>query len=401
MMAGAQEDGRVRRVLHIMRLPMGGLFRHVRDLVMGQQAAGIAAGVVCAEPVNDGISARQLSELEHYCGLGLHVIPISRLPGIGDVANIREVGGLVRKLKPCVLHGHGAKGGLLARLVPAQRETVRVYTPHGGSLHYSTASPEGFVYHGVERLLRARTDGLIFESAFSRDTYFSKIGRPSGEAAVIHNGISEAEFEPVHPYATAADFLFIGELRMLKGVSTLIDAASRMARPVHIRIVGAGPDRSHFEELSRQAGAKVHIEFLGAMPTRDAFRLACVVVMPSWAESFPYVVLEAAAAGLPLIATRVGGIPEIFGQAASRLVPPADADALANALTAALAEPDAMAADAARLRLHVREHFSVTKMVSRIDEFYAHLTGRARNPAATAATTHAHQGKAGFTGAGR
>ena len=399
MMAGAQEDDRVGRVLHIMRLPMGGLFRHVRDLVMGQQAAGIAAGVVCAEPVNDGISARQLSDLEHYCGLGLHVLPISRLPGIGDVANIREVGGLVRKLKPCVLHGHGAKGGLLARLVPAQRRTLRVYTPHGGSLHYKAASLEGFVYHGVERLLRARTDGLVFESAFSRDAYISKIGSPSGEATVIHNGISEAEFEPVSPDPTAADFLFIGELRRLKGVSTLIEAASLMAQPVHIRIVGAGPDRSHFEEMSRQAGESVRIEFLGAMPARDAFRLARVVVMPSWAESFPYVVLEAAAAGLPLIATRVGGIPEIFGPAASRLVPPGDAVALAAAMTSSLAEPDAMAVEAASLRLHVGEHFSVTQMVSRIDEFYAHLAARPHSSADAAAESRLAQGKAGLTGA--
>ena len=161
-----------------------------------------------------------------------------------------------------------------------------------------------------------------------------------------------------------------------------------MAQPVHIRIVGAGPDRSHFEEMSRQAGESVRIEFLGAMPARDAFRLARVVVMPSWAESFPYVVLEAAAAGLPLIATRVGGIPEIFGPAASRLV-----------MTSSLAEPDAMAVEAASLRLHVGEHFSVTQMVSRIDEFYAHLAARPRSSADAAAESRLAQGKAGLTGA--
>ncbi len=109
MAAAQQGDGEVRRVLHIMRLPMGGLFRHVRDLVTGQQEAGIAAGVVCAEPPDDGISAKRLVEMERYCGLGLHVLPMSRLPGFGDIANAYELAALVRHLKPGILHGHGAK----------------------------------------------------------------------------------------------------------------------------------------------------------------------------------------------------------------------------------------------------------------------------------------------------
>lgn len=401
MAAPLHEVGDVRRVLHIMRLPMGGLFRHVRDLVMGQQEAGIAAGIVCAEPPDDGISAKRLADIERFCGLGLHVLPMSRLPGLGDIANIREVGALARRLKPSILHGHGAKGGLLARLVPAPQDTIRVYTPHGGSLHYDGASLEGFIYLGAERLMRSRTDGLIFESAFSRDAYLAKVGQPKGESAVIHNGVSEPEFDPVQPYPIAADFLFIGELRMLKGVSTLIEAASAMTRPVHIRIAGAGPDRAHFEELARNAGAHVRVEFLGAMPAREAFRLARTVVMPSWNESFPYVVLEAAAAGMPLIATRVGGIPEIFGPDADRLLPPADATALAAAMTSALSDPNAMAADAARLRIRIRKHFTAAQMVERIDEFYSRLAGRGRMGAEIKRIAGVGSSKPELTGAGR
>ncbi len=401
MTAMRNGDGEVRRVLHVMRLPMGGLFRHVRDLVMGQQEAGIAAGVICADQPDDGISAKRLADLEHYCGLGLHVMPMSRLPGPGDLANIREVSGLVRRLKPGVLHGHGAKGGLIARLASAPPETVRIYTPHGGSLHYETASLEGLVYHGAERLMRARTHGLIFESAFSRDAYAAKIGKPKGEFAVIHNGVAEPEFEPAQAYPAAADFLFIGELRMLKGVSTLIEAASQMMQPVHIRIAGAGPDRAHFETLARQAGSHVRIEFLGAMPARDAFRLARAVVMPSWNESLPYVVLEAAAAGKPIIATRVGGIPEIFGPDAGRLVSPADAAALAAAMARAISNPDGMTADAAKLRERIRQHFTVTEMVQRIDEFYARLAASRLQLADTARTSNVSGSKPELTGVGR
>lgn len=371
MAASGSSEG-VRKVVHVMRLPMGGLFRHVRDLVAGQQEAGIAVGIICAEAPDDRAAAA-LAKLRSQCGLGLHVVPMSRLPGIGDVANIREVSRLLRWLKPDIVHGHGAKGGMLARLAGGAPDAIRVYTPHGGSLHYGAASLEGIVYLGAERLMRQRTDGLIFESEFSRNAYRAKVGKPAAPTVVIHNGLSEAEFEQVPLAEDAADFLFIGELRMLKGVSTLIEAASLASAPVHIRIVGAGPDRAAFEGMAAAAGAHVRIEFMGAMPAREAFPLARTVVMPSWNESLPYVALEAAAAGKPLIATKVGGVPEIFGSLSARLVPPGDAPALTAAMTRALAAHSDVAADAAALRTRVREFFSVSRMVESVGGFYAHL----------------------------
>lgn len=362
----------MRKVVHVMRLPMGGLFRHVRDLVAGQQEAGIAVGVVCAEP-QDEQAAAALAKLGAQCGLGLHVIPMSRLPGFGDIANIREVTQLLRWLKPDIVHGHGAKGGMLARLSGGAPDAIRVYTPHGGSLHYGLWSLEGMVYLGAERLMRQRTGGLIFESGFSRNAYRAKVGKPAAPTTVIHNGLSEAEFELIVPAEDAADFLFIGELRMLKGVSTLIEAASRLERPVRIRIVGAGPDRAQFERMVEEAKGLAHFEFLGAMPAREAFALGRVVVMPSWNESLPYVALEAAAAGLPLIATKVGGVPEIFGPLAARLVPPGDAPALLAAMTRALSDPAGISADAEKLHGRIREFFSATRMVDAVDGFYTRL----------------------------
>lgn len=361
------------RVLHVMRLPTGGLFRHVRDLVAGQQDAGIAAGVVCAVPPDDGVSGARLAALEAKCGLGLHVVPMRRLPGFGDLSNMREVGALIARLHPDVVHGHGAKGGMLARLAPASRDTIRIYTPHGGTLHYSGMTPHGFAFLAAERLMRGRTDGFIFESEFSRTEFIAKVGKPGGAAAVIHNGLANTEFMPVGHADAAADFLFIGELRMLKGVSTLIEAMRLLGRPARLKIVGEGPDRAHFEELARTLPPGVRVEFLGAMPARAAFRLARIVVMPSWNESLPYVALEAAAAGIPLIASRVGGMPEIFGGEAHRLVAPGDAAALSRALANALSEPGDIVGSAMRLKVRVERLFSATEMVAAVNGFYARI----------------------------
>ena len=361
------------RVLHVMRSPVGGLFRHVQDLVAGQQAEGIAAGVVCGEAPDNGASAARLAALAARCGLGLHVVPMRRLPGFGDISNMREIGALIDRLRPDVVHGHGAKGGLLARLAPARHEAIRVYTPHGGTLHYSGLTPHGLAFLAAERLMRGWTDGFIFESEFSRSAFIAKVGQPRVPTAVIHNGLAADEFLPVGHADAAADFLFIGELRMLKGVSTLIEAVRLLKRPVRLRIVGEGADRAHFEELARQVPPNVRVEFLGAMPARAAFRLARIVVMPSWNESLPYVALEAAAAGIPLIATRVGGLPEIFGGEAHRLIAPGDAAALSRALAAALAEPGEIAASAIRLQARVAQMFSVMEMVAAVNGFYARI----------------------------
>ena len=110
------------------------------------------------------------------------------------------------------------------------------------------------------------------------------------------------------------------------------------------------------------------------MPARQAFALGRIMVVPSRAESFPYIVLEAAAAGKPLIATRVGGIPDMFGPLAERLIPPDDRDALERALTEAVNQPESMCAATRLLRERVRTNFSLDDMVDGgIDAYRAAL----------------------------
>src|SRR4029453_992303 len=101
-------------------------------------------------------------------------------------------------------HGHGAKGGAFLRLAPGMSHAIRVYTPHGGSLHYGPNSVHGRVYSTIERILALRTDLFLFESAFARDTYARLAGRPAALVRVVPNGVNDAEFEPVAPVPDAA-----------------------------------------------------------------------------------------------------------------------------------------------------------------------------------------------------
>ena len=350
-------------ILHVFRAPVGGLFRHVVDLVRGQAAAGHRVGIVADASTGGARAEAALAELAPLLALGMTRVPMSRHLGLRDVTAVRRVAQAIAARGADVIHGHGAKGGAYARLVGTR--ALRAYTPHGGSLHFDPRSPIGFVYLTLERALLPRTDLILFESAYARDVYHARIGTPAAPVRVIHNGVAAAEFAPVPPAADASDVVFVGELRRLKGVDVLIEALGLLSaggRPVSATIVGSGPEAAEFEALARTRGL-AKVTFPGAMPAREAFARGRLLIVPSRAESLPYIVLEGAAAGLPMLATNVGGIPEIFGPHGRRLLPPGDPARLAEAIRAALADPAAAQASAQALRERVRTHFSAEAMV--------------------------------------
>lgn len=376
------------RILHVLRAPVGGLFRHVQDLAREQTAAGHDVGIVCADTGN-ALTNQRLDSLAAAISLGVERQTMGRDIGLADWRAWRSVETHAHTLGIDILHGHGAKGGAYARL--AARGMKRrghavacFYTPHGGSLHYPPRTLAGRFYGALERHLERYTDGILFESAFARDRYVGQIGAPATRVAVVPNGVLEADFTPAQPAENAADFLYIGELRMLKGVDVLIDALAALnrTRSATATIVGDGPDRAHFEARAASAGLVGRVTFTGALPAREAFRLGRALVVPSRAESFPYVVLEAAAAGLPLIATRVGGIPEIVTEPAlGILIGAGDADALADAMALVLDDTASAHKRADALRASVGRRFTAAEMARRVTAFYGLDVPAARHAA--------------------
>ncbi len=361
-----------------MRAPVGGLFRHVLDLAAEQAARGYSVGIIADSTANDGLTAQRFGALEPHLKLGLKLLPMSRKPGLGDVAAARAVARHAQAIGATVLHGHGAKGGAYARLAgralrTSGRDVATFYTPHGGTLNYKPGSLEGGLYLKLEKLLGRLTSGLIFESDFARRVYDARIGIGSVPWRVVPNGLSPADFKPHTPSADAADVLFIGELREIKGIDILIEALARVSetRPVRAVIVGSGPDSSALKAQAARLGLDRTVVFPGAMPAAKAFPLGRCLVVPSRAESFPYVVLEAAAAGIPLIATNVGGIPEIIGDTGLNLIPAGDVNALTAALDDLLGDPAAAAARAGLLNKRVGELFTVAAMTTSILDFYS------------------------------
>lgn len=360
-------------ILHVFRAPVGGLFRHVVDLSREQAARGHRVGLICDSQTGGARAENILAMLAPELVLGLTRYPMHRLPHPSDVFALRHVMGRIAETQADVVHGHGAKGGAYARLAFNRRSGIHVYTPHGGSLLFGYDTLAGKIFLATEKLLKRWGDLYLFESAYSADTFVRKIGPPPGLMRIVHNGVPPAEFEPVPVAPNANDLIFIGESRMLKGIDVIIDAIAligRGGRTVTATLVGDGPDRARFEAQIERLNLTHVIRFLPAMPARLAQALGRVMVMASRMESLPYVVLEAAASGKPLIATRVGGIPEIYENMSDQLVPPGDVTALAEAIKHALDRPDVAAENAARLRAWVESAFSLQDMVDGVLDAY-------------------------------
>jgi glycosyltransferase involved in cell wall biosynthesis len=371
------------RIIHCFRAPVGGLFRHVLDLSGEQAARGHDVGYIVDSTVADPLTEGRLAQAAEHLRLGITRIPMGRLPGLRDLATSRAIRDAAGNLRADVLHGHGAKGGAYVRLAGRDlradgRNVATFYTPHGGSLHYPLASPQGLLYTAMERVLARYTDGLIFESDFIRRVYHSRVGTGRVAARTVPNALQPADFTPHKPNPDAADFLFIGELRQLKGVDVLLRALAEIASrfPVRAVIVGAGPDADSFHTLAEDLRIGSLVDFPGAMPARTAFPLGRCLVVPSRAESMPYIVLEAAAAGMPMLATDVGGIPEIVNGADAPLLPAGDVGALAQAMQAFLDTPATAKARAARLQAAVAERFTVERAAGEVLAFYTERLGR-------------------------
>ena len=368
-----------RRILHCLRAPVGGLFRHVCDLTRAQSDAGHKVGIICDSRTGGDIAGEALEHLEPHCALGIKRVSMSRQVGLHDITATRAVRRFAIQAEAQILHGHGAKGGAYARLAAnrIKKRGIRIssfYTPHGGSLHYDPAAFSGRVFLALERQLGSLTDGLLFESQYSADLYAKKVMPFPCPATVVPNGLWPEEFMTIAPEKNAADFLFIGELRHLKGVDVLLNAVAGLQQKDQkvptATIVGSGPDDTEFRQLADHLQLGDSVTFTGPMPAREAFPLGRCLVLPSRAESFPYIVLEAAAAKIPMILTHVGGIPEIVAGTSIELTPPGDIASLTAQMEHFLHDSSGFADKASELQSRVSSRYQANQMARAILESY-------------------------------
>ncbi len=362
----AGEEERPLRILHAVRAPVGGIIRHILDLANGQANRGHHVGIIADSLTGGERADTALAEIAPRMKLGVHRLPIHRDPHPADVMVWARMGLLVRRLKPDVLHGHGAKAGAFVRLKAHSKKTIRVYTPHGGSLHFPIDTAKGAFYSRLERALMNRTDLFLFESEFARNAYQRMIGVPKGLVRCVFNGVTAGEFDPIVVSDDATDVAYVGEFRHIKGADLLVDAVARLradGRPVTLTLGGDGEELGALKAQIQRLGLTDAVRFIGHVKARYGFSKGRLLVVPSRGDSMPYVVIEAAAAGIPMVAADVGGIPEIFGPHSDALFAPNMIGAMADAIETAIDEPAAALERARTMRERIFQHFSQKAMV--------------------------------------
>jgi len=369
------------RILHCFRSPVGGIFRHVRDLVLEHSKAGHEIGILCDSSTGGEHEDRLFDDIRPFLAMGLTRMPMRRHVSLSDLGMLWDTYKNIKSLRPDVLHGHGAKGGVLARLAGSalrvnRYSVARLYTAHGGSLHYSRRSLVGQFVLRMERLQEYFTDALVFICEYERDAYTKKVGRPRTETRLIYNGISERDFELIPTRSDAVHYIYVGMLRDLKGPDLFVEAFAKaeriLGRPLSAVMVGDGPDRDRYRDMMIERGLGKRISMLPAMRVQQAFAMSQNLVVPSRAEAMPYIVLEGLGAGKTIIATRVGGIPEALGRDSPALVNPGDSDDLARAMADAIRIPGWH--DAAMPPMeHVKSVFSASVMANDVLKLYHDL----------------------------
>jgi glycosyltransferase involved in cell wall biosynthesis len=380
VLAMAETSDRPLRIVHAVRAPVGGIFRHILDLANGQIDAGHHVGIIADSLTGGDRASAALAEIAPRLKLGVRRLAIHREPHPADMLVWARFMYLIARLKPDVVHGHGAKAGAFIRMIGRSKRFIRVYTPHGGSLHYPLRTWRGAFYSRLERALMNNTELFLFESAFARDTYQRTIGTPtSGLVRCVFNGVTAAEFDPVILAPDATDIAYVGEFRHIKGADLLIDAVARLradGKPMTLTLAGDGEELDSLKAQVEKHSLTESVRFIGHVKARFGFSKGKILVVPSRGDSMPYVVIEAAAAGIPMVAANVGGIPEIFGSHQDALFAPNSAGATADAIETALDGPAATATRAKALRERIFMHFSQKAMVEGVLASYREAFAR-------------------------
>ena len=307
----------------------------------------------------------------------VELVQLRRQIGLRDVAALLELVRLIRSLRPVIVHTHSSKAGILGRLAAwICRTPVVLFTAHGWAFK---AEPglKSRVYLAADRWASRITSTVICVSETERRAGLAARTCRADRTVVIHNGVDAGVFRADARSGNPSLLLLtVGRLQAPKDYATLVAALARLRDlSVRTQIVGDGPDRPVVTAALRDAGLDESVELLGDRDeVASLLAAADCFVLASRSEGLPLSVLEAMAAGLPVVASDVGGVHELVADGVTgSLVPPGDPAALADALRELLRDPARRLQLGAAGRARVLADFTVERFQEAHLELYRSL----------------------------
>ena len=347
------------KVLHVVEATTAGVGRHVLDLALNMQRAGLEVRVACP-PVREnarqdtGFVSRLLAG-----GVPVSLVVMQRSISLkGDLRAGLDLARLIRQETPDILHTHSSKAGVLARVAAlrAPARPVVVYTPNAFAFLGDRRALTRWAFRQVERWLgRLATDALICVSRSELELARQERIVPDDRLALVENAIDAQRFQDIGSLSFSRTELgldpgrplvgYIGRLVEQKGLTDLLRSARLLkdaAVEAQFVLVGEGGMESALRRLADEIGLADNVVFLGYRDDVPRILGALdVFVLPSRYEGLPYTLMEAMAAGCPVVATDVIGSRDLVQSGETGLmVPPGDPQAFAAAIITLLNDPE-------------------------------------------------------------
>jgi glycosyltransferase involved in cell wall biosynthesis len=377
------------RKLHIAQVITGseytgGAETHLLELIKGLQSQGHRCTVLAGPP--DGMFCRQVCEL----GVPIHTVPSlrKRLNPVRDGMALAEVTYTLRAARPDIVAAHTAKASFLTRIAAYILRIPCVFTPHGWSIVNRQTGECSRAFLTLERLAGHFSNTVITVCEEERRLAEAFRIIESEKIAVVHNGIpdgaglADPTREPVTLAMPARFDAPKDHVTLLKALATLVKY------PWTLRLAGAGRSLPSIRRLARTLGIERRVKFLGECS--DVPRLLAesqIFVLSSKIEAFPISILEAMRAGLPVVASNVGGVREAVEEGRTGyLVSPGDPQALGERLRTLFADPLLRLSLGRQGRRRYLDHFTAERMVAETIAIYAAAIDRGMYPALESST---------------
>jgi glycosyltransferase involved in cell wall biosynthesis len=341
---------------------LGGAQVHVRDLCAGLAAQGHKVTVLAG---GQGVFSEELRRVKvDFRSVAHLAVPIHPLR---DARAFGAVVQALRELRPDLVLAHTAKAGFLGRAAAALLGIPAVFTPHGWAISDRISRRQGRVFRVLEKAAARTTARIVNVCDFEMRLALEHGIAPREKMAVVYNGIPDI---PAHllarPAAQPARLVMVARMAPPKDHATVLRALAGLAEMNWtLDLIGDGPLERAIRAMANELGIAGRVRFRGFQSGIAAHLAgAQALVLSSRFEAFPYAVLEAMRAGLPVVASHVGGIPEAVEDGVTGLLAPAgNAAALRDCLARMIADPARRSRYGAAARERFLERFTLDRMI--------------------------------------